>query len=893
MTPCRRLFLLLALLAIGASAGWTYHPFGRYNTAVTPNTLIPARYDVSKLPNATISFYLTNQKPQALAPGDSVEALMSEIATAASTWNSVATSSLRVNFGGYTKQGAVIANPMGTVTFSSSIPPGAAAVGGPIFRVPSGTPEFLPIELSRIQLPTDMSRTNTSSAGFLTVLAHEMGHSLGAKHSHVAAGMYQTRLTSRARVLTEDDVALLSLLYPAPSFAFTTGAISGRVTTAAGQGASVVGVSAFSETVVIGAFTKPDGTFTIQGLPPGAYKLMVQPLMLGSSPSPDADNPGDPADLISLRTLNNQVVRINTDIDSAFFAGGGAATRDPGAAATFPVSAGQTTAGAAITIGSRGPLRLDVDDTVSFPLNVDRGSVLIWVPRGGRVLAFSYGKALNAPGLNVGFTNPELTLAPGSLRSFTTDPSEIFNTFAGYRVQAGSGAVPGSSSVIYTNGADTYFSPGHVRVVASDPPSILSISPAAGGTGTAVAIEGSNFTDFSQVYFDGVPARVSSRSATSLVVVAPPGAGGHAASVFVANSDGQGSEFLDTPPKFTYSSVPQPSLSISPTAAVPGQALTVRVTGANTNFQQGLTAIGFGSGDVVVDSITVENSASLVARVRVLSLVSSRTYSVTAVTGEEVAFLEDALTLGTQPPFTLVPFDGDIQTGAAGSLLPQPLVVSAEDSAGVPISGVTVTFTVALGGGSVSPVTAVTDSQGLAQTRMTLGPSAGIQIVLASADQFASTGILEIAGDSTSFTLRYARDGDTQTALSNSELPTPLTVTVSDNAGMPLPGIPVGWLVTAGGGSVRALAAVTDSSGKISASWTLGPVAGSQSVRAIPYFYYGISFYGFNGTAFTATAQAGSLTPSVPAAGILNGGGLTAQWRDFRLAPLPPSLEPT
>src|SRR3989304_2264696 len=117
----------------------------------------------------------------------------------------------------------------------------------------------------------------------------------------------------------------------APSFASTTGAISGRVTTAAGQGASVVGVSAFSETVVIGAFTNPDGTFTIQGLPPGAYKLMVQPLMLGSAPSPAAGNPGEPAGLICLPDPNNQGGRNNTDIDSAFFAGGGATTRDPGA----------------------------------------------------------------------------------------------------------------------------------------------------------------------------------------------------------------------------------------------------------------------------------------------------------------------------------------------------------------------------------------------------------------------------------------------------------------------------------------------------------------------------------------------------------------------------------
>ena len=39
---------------------------------------------------------------------------------------------------------------------------------------------------------------------------------------------------------------------------------------------------------MVGVFTNPDGSFVMRGLPPGAYKLMVQPLMLGSVPSPNA-----------------------------------------------------------------------------------------------------------------------------------------------------------------------------------------------------------------------------------------------------------------------------------------------------------------------------------------------------------------------------------------------------------------------------------------------------------------------------------------------------------------------------------------------------------------------------------------------------------------------------
>ncbi len=852
-----------SLVLAAASPAWPYHSFGRYNITVTPNTYVTAHYDVSRLPHSTVTFYLTDQKPLALAPSDSVEALMSQIAAATAAWNGIPTSSLRVSFAGFTPMPGDTAptNPLGVVRFSSSIPPGAAAVGGARFQIPTGTSDFLPIFFSGVSLPTDLSRTSTSSSSFLPILVHEIGHGLGAKHSIVSSAMFQSRLMTRARLLTEDDVALISTLYPAPGFASSTGAISGRVTSAAGQGVSLAAVSALSDTLVIGAFTNPDGSYTIRGLPPGTYRLMAQPLMLGAVPSSAADNPGDPADLIDSRTLTGSVVSINTDIDSVFFGAAGATTKDLAAAATFVVRAGQTTTNVNVSVGNRGPLRLEVNTTFSLTSN-GRSVPQIWVPRGGRVTAGSLGLALDAFGQNVSFTGPDIALVPGSVRTASSS-STIFKTAVNYSVQAGAGAALGSRSVIYTNGVDTYFSPGQVRVVASGPPQITGISPTAGRAGTEVIITGSDFADSAQVYFDGMLATVTSRSATRLAVVAPQGAGGRAAAVFVANPDGQGSEFLADPPRFTYDNVPQPSITILPASGQAGKTLTVTVTGANTNFRQGLTVLGFGSGDVVVNSVTVNSPTSLVASISILSPIDSRTFSVTALTGEEVAFLPDGFSIALTPPFALLAVSGNVQNGPPGSTLPELLVVQAEDSTGVPIRGVTVTFSVAFGGGSVSPATVATDANGRAATRLTLG--GGINVVAATADQFAPTGFLAGGGDRSSLSIRYGVAGSGQRGLADAELPMPLTLTITDAAGSPLPGVPVFWLVTAGNGAVRPGATLTDSQGQVTAIWVLGPVAGVQTVIAGPPF--------FTPAPFTATAIAGGVQPAVPSNGIVNGAG--------------------
>lgn len=69
---------------------------------------------------------------------------------------------------------------------------------------------------------------------------------------------------------------------------------------------------------------------------------------------------------------------------------------------------------------------------------------------------------------------------------------------------------------------------------------------------------------------------------------------------------------------------------------------------------------------------------------------------------------------------------GGGQVGTTGSVLPQPLVAQVLDASGSPLPEVEVVFAVVEGAGaSASPLSAVTDSMGLASTTLTLGDSNG------------------------------------------------------------------------------------------------------------------------------------------------------------------------
>jgi large repetitive protein len=98
-------------------------------------------------------------------------------------------------------------------------------------------------------------------------------------------------------------------------------------------------------------------------------------------------------------------------------------------------------------------------------------------------------------------------------------------------------------------------------------------------------------------------------------------------------------------------------------------------------------------------------------------------------------------------------------------------------------------------------------------------------------------------------------DGDGQSGVAGAPLGKPLVVTVKDRGGRPVSGQEVAFAVTSGGGQVNPATAETDSEGKASTVWTLGPGAGDQQVKATPVGASATVVATFNAT---AVAGAGS-----------------------------------
>ena len=107
---------------------------------------------------------------------------------------------------------------------------------------------------------------------------------------------------------------------------------------------------------------------------------------------------------------------------------------------------------------------------------------------------------------------------------------------------------------------------------------------------------------------------------------------------------------------------------------------------------------------------------------------------------------------GAAPATAISKVSGDTQTGFAGQALSIPLTLVVTNSANMPVAGVTVSFT-AVGGGSLSATSVVSDSQGVASTSLTLSANPGMNTVTATAAGlsccqvvFSATGIAETPG---------------------------------------------------------------------------------------------------------------------------------------------------
>ena len=74
--------------------------------------------------------------------------------------------------------------------------------------------------------------------------------------------------------------------------------------------------------------------------------------------------------------------------------------------------------------------------------------------------------------------------------------------------------------------------------------------------------------------------------------------------------------------------------------------------------------------------------------------------------------------------------------------------------------------------------------------------------------------------------------GDGQITAAGTGLPVPLSVLVTDQEGLPVPGVSVSWSVVQGGGTILPASSITSSGGLASAVFTLGPAGGTQQAQA-------------------------------------------------------------
>ncbi len=670
------LSLLLALsLATPAAAYYHYVHFLGTNSYVP----IYEKFDLTALLENTVSVHVSDAAPQTTG-SDSFASVLSQVKQAAAVWNSVSVSSLRVAFGGLEAQGQPPGNTPGIEVEFAPLPPGILAEAAPTVALDPVVTEqgdtFFPISGSIVFLNSETSVPPGPSYAetYFTTTVHELGHALGLQHTFTSSAMSQAvvRNTTRTYPLGPDDVAALALLYAPYGWTSAYGSISGQVTVnnAGVALASVVALPAVG--LPVSTLTNPDGTYEIDGLPPGQYLLYVHPL----PPDADVTLPVD---------VNGNPIAASAPFGTVFYAaGGGAGTLDPTQAASIAIQAGASVTSQNFTVTPRAAV--PIYDVVTFGYF---DSVNQTYSYNGSAVTPAFVNATQTE------TNGIATVTVQSADGNTPVPKSatILGAIGATRQPPAScctpqavalyfnmpqGVSPGPQHLLLNFGDDIYVLPNAVVVVSKNPPAIGAVTANADGSAT---VSGTNLASDSRVFFDGLETAVKTPfsgtlQGASIGVVPPPGFSGQKASVVVYNSDWQSSTTLDStalaygaalpdpPPTYAYP-VSAPALVSAVPANLPGGvAARVDITATNMNFVNGQVTVGLGTSDAQVRDIFVLSPTHLVANVVTASNGASPASELSVISGFQVASQGNAVQL--QPANPSAPYVTGVANGIAG-----------------------------------------------------------------------------------------------------------------------------------------------------------------------------------------------------------------------------------
>jgi hypothetical protein len=175
---------------------------------------------------------------------------------------------------------------------------------------------------------------------------------------------------------------------------------------------------------------------------------------------------------------------------------------------------------------------------------------------------------------------------------------------------------------------------------------------------------------------------------------------------------------------------------------------------------------------------------------------------------------------------------GDNQTGTVRSAVPAALVVRVVSTTGIPITGASVLWSSTASQSVMSPEETISGAGGVASTQWTLGTTAGTQTALAQASNAPSPVAFTATARAGSASASSILSGNEQTGVRLTALPEPLSVLVTDDFGNPISGVTVTWQFAGDSGTVSPATGTTNSAGRVTAVWTLGPAVPLQAVRA-------------------------------------------------------------
>ena len=189
------------------------------------------------------------------------------------------------------------------------------------------------------------------------------------------------------------------------------------------------------------------------------------------------------------------------------------------------------------------------------------------------------------------------------------------------------------------------------------------------------------------------------------------------------------------------------------------------------------------------------------------------------------------------PPGTLLKISGDGQSGNVGlPFLPDSVRVL--DNLGAPFAGDTIIWSVATGAANLSAGSSVTDAQGYAAVIAT--PTAAGTVTIRASAAWNGSALPSSPQTFTATVISTAPSniakisGDAQSDTVTRALPAPLVAKVTNSSGTALSGVKVVWTRTQGSGTLAANpdTTLTDASGLTQTTYTLGTLAGTDSVRA-------------------------------------------------------------